>query len=234
MDTLNNNTPVKSIDTRSLVDQVEMNLIEYFIDNKLRPGDAIPKELDLVERLGVSRTVIREALIRLRTIGLIETKKHRGTVITNPDLLSLLKKSFNPHILDKGTLKEIFEFRLVLEIGMGDLIYERIKKEDIEELKIIVAKSPNNSSEVFFNVAHEIEFHGKLYDITGNSTLKNFQSMLLPIFEYVYESGILDKKVHVKKYVSHKGLVDVLEKGNPELFRNSMRNHLENHFLRLF
>ena len=38
----------------------------------------------------------------------------------------------------------------------------------------------------------------------------------------------------LKTFVSHKGLVDILEDGNPELFRNAMRNHLENHFARLF
>ena len=38
----------------------------------------------------------------------------------------------------------------------------------------------------------------------------------------------------IKKVASHKGLVDILENGSPELFRNGMRNHLENHFARLF
>jgi DNA-binding FadR family transcriptional regulator len=38
----------------------------------------------------------------------------------------------------------------------------------------------------------------------------------------------------MRKFVSHKGLVDILENGSPELFRNGMRNHLENHFARLF
>jgi DNA-binding FadR family transcriptional regulator len=50
----------------------------------------------------------------------------------------------------------------------------------------------------------------------------------------VHHSGLLKKQVSLKTFVSHKGLVDVLENGSPELFRNAMRNHLENHFARLF
>ncbi|MDR6562317.1 DNA-binding FadR family transcriptional regulator [Arcicella sp. BE51] len=63
--------------------------------------------------------------------------------------------------------------------------------------------------------------------------MKTFQSMLLPIFDYVHNSGLLKKEVQMKKFVSHKGLIDILENGSPELFRNGMRNHLENHFARL-
>ena len=53
-----------------------------------------------------------------------------------------MSKSINPHILDQETLKEIFEIRLVLEIGMADLLYHRITKEDIAELKKIVSSEP--------------------------------------------------------------------------------------------
>jgi DNA-binding FadR family transcriptional regulator len=146
----------------------------------------------------------------------------------------MMSKSMNPHILDQETLKEIFEIRLVLEIGMADLIFHRIKKEDIEELKQIVSNEPPATQYHLFNIEHEIAFHGKLYEITGNSTLKKFQKMLLPVFDYVHNSGLLKLQPLLKVFVSHKGLVDILEDGTPEQFRNAMRNHLENHFARLF
>ena len=99
---------IKSVDTSSLVDKVETNLIELFIQQNFKVGDSIPKELDLAQSLGVSRTVVREAMLRLRLMGLVESKKHRGAVITSPDLVSILEKSMNPKILDDNTLKEIF------------------------------------------------------------------------------------------------------------------------------
>jgi DNA-binding FadR family transcriptional regulator len=225
---------MKSIDTSSLVDRVEANLVGLLQQRKLKVGDAIPKEIELAETLGVSRTVIREALLRLRVMGLIESKKKKGAVITSPDLFGIIDKSMNPYILDQDTLKDMFELRLVLEIGMADFIFQRVTKEDVEELKEIVSNEPQATEHYLFNIEHEIAFHGKLYEITGNKTLKKFQKLLLPIFDYVHHSGLLKKPANTKRFVSHKGLVDIIENGSPELFRNAMRNHLENHFARLF
>ena len=225
---------LKSVDTSSLVDKVEANLVELLQHRKLKVGDAIPKELELAEALGVSRTVIREALLRLRMMGLIESKKKKGAVITSPDLFGIMSKSMNPHVLDQATLKEIFEIRLVLEIGMADLLFQRVKKEDIDELRKIVSNEPPATQYHLFNIEHEIAFHGKLYEVTGNETMKKFQKMLLPVFDYVHNSGLLKKQPMLRPFISHKELVDILEKGTPEEFRNGMRKHLENHFARLF
>src|SRR5690606_12360162 len=158
----------------------------------------------------------------------------KGAVITSPDLFGIMSKSMNPHILDEETLKEIFEIRLVLEIGMADLLFRRITKEDIQELRKIVSKEPKITDHHLFNISHEVAFHGKLYEITGNKTLKKFQKMLLPVFDYVHHSGLLKKQPLLKTFVSHKELITILEKGNLEQLRNGMRDHLENHFARLF
>lgn len=225
---------LKSVDTSSLVDKVEASLVSLLQERKLKVGDSIPKEIELAETLGVSRTVIREALLRLRMMGLIESRKKKGAVITSPDLFGIIGKSMNPHILDMGTLKDMFEIRLALEIGMADFIFQRITPEDIAELREIVANEPPVTEHHLFNIDHEIAFHGKLYEISGNDALRKFQRMLLPVFDYVHHSGLLRKQTLLKSFVSHKGLVDVLENGSPELFRNAMRNHLENHFARIF
>lgn len=225
---------IKPMDTSSLVDKVEDSLVDLLQKRKLSVGDVIPKEIELAEALGVSRTVIREALTRLRIMGLIESKKKKGSVITSPDIFGLMSKSMNPHILAPETLKEIFEIRLVLEIGMADLLFHRITKEDIAALRQIVADEPPATQYHLFNIEHEIAFHGKLYEITGNETLKKFQKMLLPVFDYVHNSGLLKKQPMLKTFVSHKELVDILDNGSPEEFRNGMRSHLENHFTRLF
>ncbi|WP_245586862.1 FadR/GntR family transcriptional regulator [Sediminibacterium salmoneum] len=222
------------MDTSSLVDKVENSLVDLLQKRKLSVGDVIPKEIELAEALGVSRTVIREALTRLRIMGLIESKKKKGSVITSPDIFGMMSKSMNPHILAPETLKEIFEIRLVLEIGMADLLFHRITKEDIAALRQIVAGEPPATQYHLFNIEHEIAFHGKLYEITGNETLKKFQKMLLPVFDFVHNSGLLKKQPMLKTFVSHNELVEILENGSPDEFRNGMRSHLENHFTRLF
>lgn len=225
---------IKPMDTSSLVDKVEDSLVDLLQKRKLSVGDVIPKEIELAEALGVSRTVVREALTRLRIMGLIESKKKKGSVITSPDIFGMMSKSMNPHILAPETLKEIFEIRLVLEIGMADLLFHRITKEDIAALRQIVAGEPPATQYHLFNIEHEIAFHGKLYEITGNETLKKFQKMLLPVFDFVHNSGLLKKQPMLKTFVSHNELVEILENGSPDEFRNGMRSHLENHFTRLF
>lgn len=224
---------LQTIDNSSLVDKAEEHLVNYLVENNFKAGDVIPKELELSQMMGVSRTVIREALTRLRMIGLVETKKKKGTVLTNPDLIAVLEKSLIPKALDEDTLKDLFEFRLVLEIGMADLIMARVTPEDIIELKKIVDIEPDVSQDLAFNIEHETRFHGKLYEITGNETMKRFQKLLLPLFDYVHRSGLLKKSIQKSKYVSHKGIVNTIEHGSAEMLRNAMRNHLENQFARL-
>lgn len=223
-----------AIDNASLVDRVEHQLIALLTQKQLKVGDSIPKELDLSEQLGVSRTVVREALTRLRLMGLVETKKKKGTVITSPDIFGNLSKNLHPQILDKETLRDFFELRLVLEIGMADVLFRRITPADIAELKQIVASEPPHPEHHLFTIEQEVAFHGKLYEITRNESMKKFQKLLLPIFAFVHDSAILKKQPVSASFVSHKGLVDILENGTPEAFRNAMRFHLENHFLRIF
>jgi DNA-binding FadR family transcriptional regulator len=64
--------------------------------------------------------------------------------------------------------------------------------------------------------------------------MKKFQRMLLPVFDYVHKSGLLRTHPAAPDFVSHLGLVHIIEHGTPEELRNGMRNHLENHFVRLF
>lgn len=227
-------TIISAVDTRSLVDKVEMKLMEIFIEMGLKPGDSIPTELELTEIMGVSRTVVRESITRLKTRGLIESKKHKGAVIKTPDLTAVFQNSLIPRMLDDNTLQDVFEMRLVIEVGMADLLVKRVKPEDIEELYQIVGDEPETTGNMLFDVKHEIRFHGRLYEITGNETLKNFQNLLLPVFNYVYSSGLMDTPHKPKKHVSHHGLVDLLKAGNAKDLRQGMRMHLENHFQRIF
>lgn len=223
----------QEIDSSSLVDKVEKQLIQLFVNKELKPGDSIPKEVELAESMNVSRTVIRETLTRLKTRGLIDSKKHKGTVIKSPDISTLFQKSMIPWMLDDATLKDIFELRLVLELGMADLIYNHITPKDIEELYTIVEGEPEDTENVLFDIEHETRFHGKLFQITQNRTLMEFQKVLITAFNHAYDSGFINKPVSNKKYMSHKGLIGLLADGTPGEFRKGMRKHLENHFQRI-
>lgn len=222
------------VDTSSLVDKVEERIISFIQETKMKVGDVLPKELDLAESLGVSRTVIREALLRLKTVGLIESKKHKGAILTNPDVLGSFKKVFHPSILDSDTLKDLFEMRLALEVGMAEFIVNNITDKDLKELEEIADNIVSGDTAFPWNINDEIQFHGKLYEISKNKMLLELQELLLPIFQYVHNSGFLEHPVSDVDFVSHKDLVKVLKQRDAEAYRKAIRSHLNNHFLRIF
>ncbi|GAA3579228.1 FadR/GntR family transcriptional regulator [Snuella lapsa] len=234
MKKLTNITPLENL---SLVDKVELRLKEYFKENNLKIGDSIPKELEFAEALGVSRTVIREALLRLRTIGVIESKKRKGMVLTQPDIIQNFEKAIEYNLLGEQTLTDIFELRLILEMGMADLLFARKTKEDVDALDTIVAEQERDEINTsFFSLEHEIAFHGKLYEMSNNTTLQRFQDLLLPVFSYVHDNmspESKDFKYSKGTFVTHRDLLNILKTGTPERFREAMRNHLEPHFERV-
>ena len=113
------------LDDATLVDKVEKSIIDYIKNNALKVGDALPKELEIAESLGVSRTAVREAMLRLRTLGLIESRKHRGMVILEPDLVHNFEKMLDPALVNVKKLSLLFELRLMLEVGMSDFVFAR-------------------------------------------------------------------------------------------------------------
>ena len=104
---------VEPIENLSLVDKVEFRLMELLSQGKLGPGDMLPKEVELADAFNVSRTVVREALTRLKVMGLVESIKHKGSVVTHPDVLTNLERILQPQVLDEETLRDIFEIRLL-------------------------------------------------------------------------------------------------------------------------
>lgn len=227
---------LKPLTNLSLVDKVEIRITEYINENKLEVGDTIPKEMEFAEALGVSRTVIREALTRLRTIGIIDSKKHKGMVVAQPDIIQNFEKVMETNLVGDDTLKDIFELRLILEMGMVDLVFARKTEQDLEDLSVIVEEmEKNNPDSKIFSLKNEVAFHGKLYEMSGNSTLQRLQNILLPIFQYVHRHKLKDAETYMysKKFVSHRELLEYLKEGNKEKFRKGLARHLEPHFDRV-
>ena len=216
------------ITTSSMADVIELRIREYLKKKSFKPGDALPREIELAEALGVSRNVVREALSRLRMLGLVETKRRRGMILTNPDILGTLERVMDPLIMDEDTLQDIFELRLVLEMGLADILYIRKTEKDIGELEEIVENEVATTDHTF-RIKNEIAFHGKLYEITGNKTLKRFQSLLMPVFAYLMTT----KTNHKSGPVTHKDLVEILKNGTKLDFREGMYEHMLPHFERL-
>ena len=220
------------IEKQTQVDKIEMSLQEYFCMGAFGQGDPIPKEMELAQALGVSRTSVREALSRFKTLGIIESKKNRGMVITHPDILYNMQRVMDLKLLDSGTMKDIFELRLVLEIGIADLLFLRKTNDDLKALEEIVMKDEKSKNKIESR-QHDIEFHSMLYKVSGNQTIQRFQKILLPIFEYADNDLYAINSDKTTGYVYHRGILNTLKDGTPEEFRNNMRHHLMQYFNKL-
>ncbi|MDR0575892.1 MAG: GntR family transcriptional regulator [Tannerella sp.] len=216
--------------TITLVDQVEDKLLTYFKQNNLHAGDAIPNEMELAGALGVARSVLREALSRLKMMGMIETRTRRGMILTEPSILGGMKRVVDPRILSEDSLFDILGFRITLEIGICSDIFSNITPKDIEELEEIVKMGIAFENNEYAPVS-EFSFHAKLYEITGNKTISEFQEIIHPVMVFVKDKfKDLLEPVNIelkkkKKLVTHVDLFHFIKKNDLNGYREAIEQH---------
>jgi len=211
----------------TLTERTEQEILKYITAQGYQLGDTLPKENEFAEILGVSRVVIREALSRLRILGFIETKRKRGTVLTSPNMFYGAKTIVNSGKLDIESLKDLYEVRIMLEIGMADFIFMRKTPEFIQELEKIVKEEDSTDVSDLKELARlDIQFHSTLYKMSGNKTLRTFQNLLNTLFTTYSRS----KNWRHRQIISHDALVEILKNGTPDSFRIAMRLHLNTRF----
>ncbi|WP_177195256.1 FadR/GntR family transcriptional regulator [Parapedobacter indicus] len=214
----------------TLVDWVENSIIKDIRDNKLSKGAEIPNELELAEKFDVGRNVIRESLSRLRMLGIIESRKRRGMVVAQPNVMAAFHKVVNPHMLSRETIIDLLGMRVSLEIGSAPMIINNVTDEDIAALKKIVAQERvTKKSKV--DIEAEKAFHFKVYEISKNKAMLDFLSLLLPVFTFVYENfSDFDRfnkgKKEGQRIVRHKDLVGYLEARDLPGYQKAMEDHL--------
>ncbi|MEG1579785.1 MAG: GntR family transcriptional regulator [Bacteroidaceae bacterium] len=216
--------------THSLVDEVEERLLNYFKEHNVQIGDSLPKELELVETLGVARSVVREALSRLRMMGLIKTRTKRGMILSEPNLIGGIQRVISPHFFRPSTLLDLLELRISLEIGFCTQIVDLITDEQIEALSQTVERSVFHENKSY-DLVDEFAFHTMLYDISQNRFVKDFQLILHPVMNYVkknYESelhSINESLSESEQLVTHSDLLAALKTKKAETFRLAMERH---------
>lgn len=214
----------------TLVDQVEDKLLNYFKNNDLRTGDPIPNELELAATLGVARNVLREALSRLKMMGMIESRTRRGMILTEPSILGGMKRVVDPRILSEESLFDILGFRIALEIGICSDLFRNITSEDIAELEEIVKMGVMFENNEYAPVS-EFTFHAQLYEITGNRTISEFQGIIHPVMVFVKDKfkDLLEPiNIEMKEkgeIVTHEDLLEFIKKKDEEGFRRALEKH---------
>lgn len=156
-------------------------------------------------------------------------------VIATPDVFNNMERVLNPQLLDDETMNEIFEMRLVVEVGLGDLLFLRNHNADFTLLEKIIEKEEQATNKKDI-VKYDLEFHSMLYKFSGNKTIMRFQKMLTPVFDHVYNTlsensdAFTGNLPQDQSPVSHRDLLHTLKHGTVETFRSQMRTHLMVYF----
>ena len=197
--------------TITLVDQVEDKLLNYLKEKDIRTGDSIPNELELAAALGVARSVLREALSRLKMMGMIETRTRRGMILTEPTILGGMKRVVDPRILGEEALFDILGFRIALEIGICSDIFRNITPEDISELEEIVkmvgmdALSPTDrlKMEAARSIREDFLHQNSFHEVDTYTSLKK-QHMMMRLVNAFYERSVaaLGEGASLRKLIS--------------------------------
>lgn len=221
------------IDSRTitLVDKVEMSILDYIKVKKLVPGDSLPNEMDLSSELGISRNVLREAMSRLRMLGIVQSRTRKGIIIQEPSLLSGFEKVIEPYLLSEKSIVDMMSVRIALEIGITEFLFRNIDNQKTEELENIVRKQ--EARNYCPTLEEETEFHKKIYEISGSSFIAQFQKIIHPVFLFAktnYESyfePVNEQLLREGKIVTHHDLFRFIRDRDMEGYRNAIKIHLQ-------
>lgn len=150
-------------------------IMNYLKERSLQPGDRLPSERDLAERLGVGRNAVREAMATLIALRMVESRPNSGVYLCH----MARESSFEALVMlaDLGAaptpteVAETMEVRAHLETLAVRLACERRTEADIHRLEDVVARTKAALIEGSNIVLMDTEFHIALVDATHNSVL---------------------------------------------------------------
>ena len=168
-----------SIRRERLYKQVADQIQALIVADSLHPNDKLPSERDLAERLGISRTVVREAIRTLSVRGLVQVKPGCGTYVRElrpEDAMAPLKLLLKLR-QTAGSLQNLYEVRRMLEVEIAGLAAERATEEDCAALQATIDGLVANADDLQEATQHDMAFHTKLADATHNELFSLMLSM---------------------------------------------------------
>lgn len=156
---------------RTAADEVVAVLVDAIRGGLYGPGDLLPRERDLAERLEVSRTVVREATNVLRRAEVVTVRRGRAGGVVVASLANLSSVMAQIRGETHATLLSIFEARRSLETPVGLLAAERASKEDFERLEDLVEDLGSLVDQPEEFLARDVQFHIAVAETTGNPLL---------------------------------------------------------------
>ncbi|MDD3521025.1 MAG: FadR/GntR family transcriptional regulator [Actinomycetota bacterium] len=225
---------IRPIEKFLVIDQIIDKIANLIEEGYLKPGDFLPGERILAEKLGVSRTSLRQALKALDFLGILEIAPGKKTFIKNSSSEMLR----NPFRFIKAfhsiKIEEILETRRIIEEGLVQIAAKKIKKGDIEKINDLLKKCEENLDNTDEFVFSEFKFHQCIFNIADNkiltTTMDSLNNLLIVIEKY--EKDYLTKEDRIVSFKQHKKISDALKDKDSEKARDAMRAHLKTMELR--
>jgi GntR family transcriptional repressor for pyruvate dehydrogenase complex len=218
----------KVVRTSRLYEQIVQQIEDSVLNGSLKPGDQLPAERELAQRLGVSRTAVREAVKALREKGLVEAYSGRGTFITD-GTSQAARQSFDLMIKigQQEGAPHLAELRLILEPGIAALAAVRVKEEDLAAMREAVAVMDRAQDDPEAYIEADLDFHLALAETVANPLILSLIDSIVGLLReqrikiFNVEGGPQRGQIH------HKRILEAMERRDAEMARNAMRAHLE-------
>lgn len=211
---------------KRLSDQIADEIMAMItIEKRFQPGDKLPNEIELSEKLNISRTTLREAIRILVTNGILEIKRGKGTFVKR-DLDGNDKRSFRNLLNDKINVKDLYEMRLIFEPQAA--YYATIRASDTE-LKRILEYGKQIEEKILHN-EDRTEVEQKFHKAIAQATHNEFMDRLMPVIFEAIDKGVVlsQQNEELAKYTinDHKMIMEFMEARNPIGAKSAMKIHI--------
>ncbi|SHN78074.1 FadR/GntR family transcriptional regulator [Desulfitobacterium chlororespirans] len=221
---------LKPIKTRKIYEEIVEQIRELVARGELKPGDRLPSERDLVERLKVSRASIREALSALELMGLLEVRSGEGTFVRRLRSESVVAPLAWMLTMEKGTVLELLEIRKILEVQAVGMAAERAEAEDIRELSAALELLQDDLNSPTSDGSSDHRFHYAITRATKNKIMIRLMDTISDLMKYSLKAS--RSKLYEGKYTpallfqEHKKIYEAIVEKDVEKARNYMLAHL--------
>ena len=214
-----------AIDTRKLYRQVADSIMGSIKSGDFKPGSRLPSERDLAASFKVSRPTIREAMIALEILGLVESRHGSGIYITDHPPVQM-----GADDLDIGAF-ELTEARRLFEGEAAALAATIITDEQLDEIEAIIADMVKENNRKQTGELADRRFHVAIAQATRNTAIT---TVIENLWDIRYKSPLCRamleraRSVGVQPRISeHRRILAALRKRDPQAARTAMRDHLE-------
>ena len=193
-------------------------------------GEKLPNENELSEKLGISRTTLREAIHILIAEGILEVKRGRGTYVCEK-MNHFVESSLDvPHLSKmKITLRDLYETRIIFEPEAAALACKRASDEEIAhvlELGDECQKQLKINPQGKKRIASESAFHGAILKASHNEFLSQFMPMMTQTIEQTLALDFNLDVLAADAYNDHILIMKFLEKRDANAVKSAVTIHL--------